>query len=59
MLTTAAFLEKWLPGMRKDKLLAGIEWNGQLVGLEIKPSEVLEAVNKAMVPPTPPPGETS
>jgi len=34
------FLFRWLPGMSKDKVLAGANWTGQLIGIENDPNEL-------------------
>src|SRR4051812_12008073 len=33
-------LYRWLPGMLQDRVLAGPNWTGDLVGLEIPPPEL-------------------
>ena len=33
-------LYRWLPGMKQDGVLAGPNWTGDLVGLEIEPEEL-------------------
>jgi hypothetical protein len=35
-----AFLERWLTGLHADNMLAGCDWTGQLVGLELAPETV-------------------
>lgn len=35
------FVEHWLPGMRKDELLLGPNWNTEMLGLEIEPTELI------------------
>ncbi len=34
------FLYRWLPGMSGDGVLAGTNWTGDLIGLEINPYEL-------------------
>jgi hypothetical protein len=34
------FIDNWLPGMQKDGLLAGVNWNRDLEGIEIEPLEL-------------------
>ncbi|EKJ88160.1 uncharacterized protein DUF2750 [Leptospira meyeri] len=35
------FMEKWIPGLKKDKLLIGINWSGEkATGYDIKPNEL-------------------
>lgn len=31
------FLYRWLPGMSEDGILAGVNWTGDLIGLELDP----------------------
>ena len=38
------FLYRWLPGMSGDGVLAGANWNGNLVGREIAPFELRELI---------------
>jgi hypothetical protein len=44
------FLFRWLPGMERDRVLAGTNWNGDLAGREIEPDglkdELLDAIGK-------------
>ncbi len=42
------FLYKWLPGMSGDGVLAGPNWNGDLVGKEINPFELRELIEGRM-----------
>ena len=42
------FLYRWLPGMSGDGVLAGPNWNGDLVGREIDPFELREEIEKRM-----------
>ena len=42
------FLYRWLPGMSGDNVLAGPNWNGELVGREIDPFELREAIEEEM-----------
>ncbi len=44
------FLYRWLPGMSGDGVLAGPNWDGNLVGKEIDPFELRELVEKDMPP---------
>lgn len=34
------FLYRWLPGLHRDRHLAGTNWTGDLIGLEFEPSEL-------------------
>ncbi|PWK47273.1 DUF2750 domain-containing protein [Pleionea mediterranea] len=34
------FIDNWLPGMQKDSLLVGVNWNSELEGLESEPLEL-------------------
>lgn len=36
------FLDEWLPGMHKDLILVGINWNTELEGDEMEPLDLLE-----------------
>ncbi len=42
------FLYRWLPGMSGDGVLAGPNWNGDLVGREIDPFELREVIEERM-----------
>ena len=42
------FLYKWLPGMSGDDVLAGPNWNGDLVGRELDPFELREEIEERM-----------
>ena len=42
------FLYRWLPGMSGDGVLAGPNWNGDLVGKEIDPYELREIIEEKM-----------
>ena len=42
------FLYRWLPGMSDDKVLAGPNWDGDLVGKEIDPFELREIIEEQM-----------
>ena len=42
------FLYRWLPGMSGDGVLAGPNWNGDLVGREIDPFELREQIEGKM-----------
>lgn len=44
------FMFRWLPGMSRDQRLAGPNWTGDLVGLEIDPFELREQIEAAMTP---------
>lgn len=43
-----AFIDKWLRGMNKDGLLVGTNWNAHLMGLEVEPAELAQALLEAM-----------
>ena len=34
-------LEDWLPGMHTDVLLVGVNWDGQMQGVELEPLDLL------------------
>lgn len=43
------FRDKWVPGMTKDGLLAGVNWSGSTAsGLDIMPSELVKNVETAI-----------
>jgi len=44
------FLYRWLPGMSGDNVLAGPNWNGELVGREIDAFELREIIEEQMSP---------
>jgi len=44
------FLYRWLPGMSGDNVLAGPNWNGELVGREIDAFELREIIEEKMSP---------
>ncbi|MES2921701.1 MAG: DUF2750 domain-containing protein [Verrucomicrobiota bacterium] len=44
------FLFRWLPGMSGDSVLAGPNWNQDLVGLELDPFELRELVEAELTP---------
>ena len=37
-------LEDWLPGMHKDVLLVGINWNREMTGTEVEPLDLLQDI---------------
>jgi hypothetical protein len=40
-----AFLDDWLPGLRKDGLLVGLNWSGaRATGYDVPPTDVAEAL---------------
>ena len=47
-MTLFNFLYRWLPGMSGDGVLAGLNWNGALVGREVDPFELREIVEERM-----------
>ncbi len=36
------FLAAWLPGLDKDGMLVGTNWNAHLIGLEVSPQQLRE-----------------
>ena len=44
------FLFRWLPGMSGDGVMAGPNWNHELVGLELDPFELREQIDAALSP---------
>lgn len=49
-MTLFDFLFRWLPGMSGDGVLAGPNWNQDLIGLEIDPFELRESIDSALSP---------
>jgi Protein of unknown function (DUF2750) len=47
-MTLFDFIYRWLPGMSDDGALAGPNWTGDLIGLELDPFELREAIESAM-----------
>jgi hypothetical protein len=43
-----SFIDNWLLGMNKGGLLVGTNWNAHLMGLEVAPVELAEALLEAM-----------
>jgi hypothetical protein len=39
------FLYRWLPGLHRDRHLAGSNWTGDLIGLEVEPSELQDQLH--------------
>ena len=40
-ISVAEFRQRWLPGMRRDGLLVGVNWSGErLTGYDVEPSDV-------------------
>ncbi len=44
------FLFRWLPGMSGDGVLAGPNWNHDLVGVELDPYELRVQIDAALTP---------
>jgi hypothetical protein len=42
-----SFLEEWLPGMHEDNAMVGLDWNTDLEGAEVEPSELAAAISAA------------
>ena len=38
------FVSRWLPGMKRDGVLVGTNWNAKLIGYECTPKELKEQV---------------
>ena len=49
-MTLFDFLYRWLPGMTGDGVLAGPNWNGDLVGREIEPFDLRTEIEERMPP---------
>ena len=39
-----AFMQRWLPGMQRDGALAGVNFNADLAGIELRPEALLDAL---------------
>lgn len=47
-LTLIEFTERWLPGLQRDGLSAGLNWSGEhATGYDISPSDVLARIKSA------------
>jgi hypothetical protein len=47
-LDLALFLERWLPGLERDGLKAGLNWSGELAtGYDVEPSAVAAGLSAA------------
>lgn len=47
-ITLQEFKEKWLPGLKTDGLLVGINWSGEsATGYDLQPEEVLSSLSRA------------
>jgi hypothetical protein len=45
------FIQKWVPGLSKDKVLIGLNWSGRnATGYDIEPEKVKEYVESLRVP---------
>ncbi len=43
------FISKWIPGLKKDGLLVGVNWSGiKAVGYDLKPDDLLIALKNQM-----------
>ena len=42
------FMDDWLTGMHEDVLLVGINWNGELEGVELEPLDLLEQLEQEL-----------
>ncbi|MFC6633157.1 DUF2750 domain-containing protein [Microbulbifer taiwanensis] len=42
------FMDDWLTGMHDDVLLVGINWNGELEGIELEPLDLLEQLEQEL-----------
>jgi hypothetical protein len=49
-MTLFDFLFRWLPGMSGDGVLAGPNWNQELIGLEVDPFELRERIEAELTP---------
>ncbi|WP_250459261.1 DUF2750 domain-containing protein [Microbulbifer litoralis] len=42
------FMDDWLTGMHEDVILVGINWNGELEGVELEPLDLLEQLEQEL-----------
>jgi hypothetical protein len=42
------FLRAWLPGMARDGVLVGTNWNAHLIGLEVEPLELRQELESQL-----------
>ncbi|KQL39171.1 hypothetical protein AN960_09315 [Bacillus sp. FJAT-25509] len=42
------FMNNWLNGMNEDGLLVGINWNAELIGVEIEPFDLFDELEKLL-----------
>ncbi len=47
-MTLFDFLFRWLAGMEEDEVLAGTNWTGDLMGLEVDPADLKDDLLNAM-----------
>ena len=40
------FLDNWLTGLNDDELMAGVNWDMNLIGLEVEPLDLLDDILK-------------
>jgi len=45
-----AFLQHWLPGLARDGVLVGTNWNVHLIGMEIEPLKLREELESGLKP---------
>jgi hypothetical protein len=43
-----SFLEDWLPGMHEDNVMAGLNWDADLDGVEVEPADLAAAIEAAV-----------
>ena len=49
-LRLAEFLERWLPGLDRDKLRVGLNWSGdRATGYDVDPSTVVAAIERRRI----------
>jgi hypothetical protein len=43
----AAWRERWLPGLQRDRLLVGLNWSGErATGYDVDPADALRALTE-------------
>ena len=48
-ITLDDFLNHWLTGLNKDELLVGVNWDMNLIGLEVEPLDLLDDILKLKI----------
>ncbi len=43
-----SFLEDWLPGMHEDNAMVGVNWNSDMEGPELEPSDIAACISSEL-----------